>query len=169
MHPPILTFTHVETGVMSIRPRTLCPRAKVLGWRCVLLDDGFFGRYVPWKIYKTLRRCAHGYRFLIPGWPQSIWRNPRLCEASSRDYLPPVCGPGSGHIGHGCMIQGTCRQGTYRPGDVSSKEGIVQGMHYPRDASSKVTHRPRTSVRGHIGRWHIVIASLMPWTIQYSI
>ncbi len=67
--------------------------------------------------------------------------------ASSRcDYLPPVCGPGSGHIGHGGMIQGTCRQ---------------------RDASSKVTHRPRTSVRRHNGRGHIVIAFLMPWTILY--
>ena len=44
--------------------------------------------------------------------------------ASSRDYLPPVCGPGSGHIGHGCMIQGTCRQR-----DVSSKGRIVQDTH----------------------------------------
>ncbi len=60
---------------------------------------------------------------------------------------------------------GTYRSWMHDPRDVSSKERIFQGMHHTRDASSKVTHRHRTSVRGHIGRGHIVIASLMPWTI----
>ena len=45
-------------------------------------------------------------------------------KSDYRDYLPPLCCLGSGHISQGRIVQGTDNTG--------------------------VTHRPRTNVRGHI-------------------
>jgi hypothetical protein len=143
---------------MSIRPRLLCPRAKVHG-RCVLLDDGFLGRCVLLDDGSlgrcvllddgSLGRCVllddasfgrytrpfHDALTVIYLFLQGGHKASGVTQdyASSRggDYLP-VCGPGSGHFGHGCMIQGTCPQR-----DVSSTGCIIQGTHRPRHSSYK--------------------------------
>jgi hypothetical protein len=145
---PILTFTHVEAGAMSFRPRPLCPRRDVSYWMMGSLDDASFGRYIrPFDDAPTVIYHLQGGR-KASGVAQDSASS--CCEC---DYLLPLCGLGSRHSGHGRIVLGT-----YRPRDAASKGRIVQ-----------VTPRIRTTARGHNGRVHIVIAFLMPWTIQYSI
>ncbi len=92
------------------------------------------------------------------GWAKlGLPRAPGVTQASESiccHYPPPVCGPGSGHIGQGCIVQGYAStksrilQGTHSSRDASSKVRILKGMHPPRDAFFKGrilqgTHPPR--------------------------
>ncbi len=65
-----------------------------------------------------------------------------VSASSSCDNPPSVCGPGSGHTSQRRIVQGKIH-----PREALSKGGIVQGKHCP-----------RTFIRGHIGRGHIVTA-----------
>ncbi len=105
----------------------------------VPLDDASFGRY----IYVGLFDVTPPVIYLLQGGRKASGVTQDY--ASSRcNYLTPVCGPGSGHIGLGCL-----GKGMYLQRDVSFKGCIIQGTHRPRHSSYKDyrtgTHRSGTN------------------------
>jgi hypothetical protein len=62
----------------------------------------------------------------------------QVSASSWCDYPPPVCGPGSGHIGQGRKIQGTHRPSTNVRGHIG-REHIVHGISDFLDGEKRAT------------------------------